>query len=95
MISTKATIWIIQNNFFGLDGFLVKSVKFWAFLEKNDQKYLSKIPKGYLNFTIFNADFKSFYRFEIAYLVRKIFEFWWKKWPKFKKLKNLPLSKMV
>ena len=71
-----------KNNFFGLDGFLVISVKFWTFWEKNDQKCLSKILKRYLrilkflNFTIFNADFKSFYRFEIAYLVPKIFEFW-------------------
>ena len=62
-----------KNHFFGLDG---KSVKFWTFLGKNDQKFLSKIPKGYLNFKTFNADFKSFYRFEIAYLVPKIFEFW-------------------
>ena len=83
-----------KNHFFGLDGFLVKSVKFWTFLGKNDQKFLSKIPKGYLNFKTFNADFKSFYRFEIAYLVPKIFEFWWKKWPKFKKPKNHPLSKI-
>jgi len=42
---------------------------FHFFWEKNDQKCLTKILKGYLNFTIFNADFKSFYRFEIAYLV--------------------------
>ena len=65
-----------KNHFFGLDGFLVKSVKFWTFLGKNDQKFVSKIPKGYLNFITFNADFKSFYIFEIAYLVPKIFEFW-------------------
>jgi hypothetical protein len=44
---------------------------------KNDQKCLCIIMlKGYLIFTIFDADFESFYRFEIAYLVRKIYEFW-------------------
>ena len=65
-----------KNHFFGLDGFLVKSVKLWTFLGKNGQKFLSKFFKRYLIFTIFDADFESFYRFEIAYLVRKIFEFW-------------------